>query len=52
MVYTPHPYFEDPRFLKFVFDLFEQLGYDKVTVDEAATMVENGLPRVLARLDR
>ncbi len=51
-VYNPSPYFEDPRMLKELRDIIENLSYDKITPEEAADTAERIIPRLLRRLTR
>ncbi|MCD8138621.1 MAG: ABC transporter substrate-binding protein [Planctomycetaceae bacterium] len=51
-VHTPSPYFEDPRMIKVLNDVLEQVSYGKLNADEATAEVERGFARILRRLSR
>lgn len=51
-VFTPSPYFEDPRVLRAFETILENVAYEKITPAEAAAEVERELPRVLRRVTR
>lgn len=51
-VYSPNPFLEDPRMLNLLNDTLEQVSYEKITVDEAATALEREIPGILRRLNR
>ncbi len=51
-VYSPSPYFEDPRMLLMFAELIENISYGKITPREAAESMHNDVTRLLRRLTR
>ena len=51
-VKTPSPYFEDPRMLKLLDTVVENISYGKISVDEGADELLQEIPKLLKRLTR
>ena len=51
-VSNPSPYFEDPRVLKLLEEVCENVSFGKMNPEEAATEIERELNRILRRLSR
>ena len=50
--YNPHPYFEDPRTLKLLGEVFEEVGFGKITPRQGAERLATDGAQVLKRLAR
>lgn len=51
-VHAPSPYFEDPRMIELMRNVFEEVGFGKTTVDQAAERLLNEGNQIVKRLSR
>ncbi len=51
-VFSPSPYFEDPRMVTLLTEVIENISYEKTTPAEGAERLANEIPRLLRRLTR